>query len=210
MPQDTPHAGAIAWTAADYDLVRYLWDQARNAAMYDRYFGIEADKVARLNRTGEIIVAVTAPGSVISGFAVWNFTLPSFPLFGWTVPGIALGHVLWIGLGVVASGIAILKPILRPDLIIAAKTKLYSEYRALERAYAALVRSIQRLGTSDDDVDERYRQLEDRMAAADQLRPPKLDEALRQQCIAYVTNEMPPGNLWAPKVPGVHPRVPAP
>jgi hypothetical protein len=207
-PALKPDAAAVppqAWNSADYEFVRYLWDQARDAAVYDLYFGDKAASVVARNRQGEIIVAVTAPGSVISGWALWNFSLPSVATLG--TPEIAFGHYLWIALGAVASIIALVKPIMRPDLTIANYTRLYSEYRSLNRGFAALVRSVQRRGV-DADVEDRCEKLEERMTNADQLRPPKINEPLKATCRQKVLAEYPPETLWAPKVPGLHPKAP--
>jgi hypothetical protein len=210
-PQESPErADGETWTDEDYDFVQYLWSEARSAAQYACYFGHRTHSITFWARWGDIVVAVAAPVSVISGLAFWKLSISSVTICGTTYTDIPVGNYLWAGLGAVAAVIAAIKPIVRPDLAIASGTRLYTEYRALRRAFEALVRSIQRSGRIDKDIEDRYEKLEERMNASEQQRPPKLKDKLFSRCLSTVLVEMPVTDLWAPKVPGRHPRVPGP
>jgi hypothetical protein len=197
------------WSEGDYHFVKHLWDQVRTAALYDYYFGHEADRVARWSRGADIVVAVTAPSSVVSGWALWNLTISFLPIVGTLAPAVPVGHYLWVAFGSIASFCSIIKPILRPDLSVASNTKLYTEFQALSHSAEALVRSVRIRGIIDEDIKERQSKLDDRFASIDQQRPAVLKDKLLNNCRDKVQKDWPPDRLWAPKVPGVHPRVPA-
>ena len=189
MPQPEVVDDVARHRESDRLTVDHLWDQARESVKYDYYFGDRTAAVTRWNRIGEIIVAITAPGSVLSGLTLWNLMIGTFPV----------GAVLWAGLGTIAGFVGLNKPIIRPDASIERYTKLYTEYRALAGSHKAIIRSIQVRGSVDAEIQERLDRLAERVETVGQSRPPKLKDRLLKRYAEKALEEISDPPEWLPE-----------
>jgi hypothetical protein len=162
--------------------------------MYACYFGHKLHDIRRINFAMEVVVAATASGSAIAGWAFWT-TL--------------IGGYVWGGLGVITAVIAVIKPFLNLGATIESYSKLMTEYRAVAGSLENVIFNIQQRGFIADEDRKLYGGLRERRQKADTQMPETLDEKQTASCQARVLKDRPADRLWAPPVPGKHPGVKA-
>lgn len=163
------------------ELVR-LYDLYRSALMNEKYFGSRLQHYRRLNRVGEIVLALTASGTV-GGWAIWTS--------GW-------GAAIWKLLGCVSTALAVLKPILQLSKQIELHSKVYIGYCSLYFDLKSLVGDIEctHLITNETRrsvklAQERYKSL------ALQVDFPAKKKLLAR-CMDQVNSQIPNASLWVP------------
>jgi hypothetical protein len=182
-----------AWNGAGYEFVQACWDDARHCLLFDCYYGHKLHSVRNWNRGMEIVVAVTASGSAIAGWAFWTTMV---------------GGYIWGGLGAIAATIAVIKPFLNLGATIESYSKLITEYRAVNAALENTIFNIQQRDRIADEDRKRFDDLRNRRQKADLEMPERVDAKQVSSCQARVLQDRPADSLWAPKVPGHHPKVP--
>lgn len=163
------------------ELVR-LYDLYRSVLMNEKYFGSRLDSYRRLNRAGEILLALTASGT-IGGWAIWTS--------GW-------GAGTWKLLGCVSTVLAILKPILQLSKQIELHSKVYIGYCSLYYDLKSLVGGIQSAHAITAEMRKSLRVAQDRYKnlALQVDFPP--NAKLLEQCMEQVNTQIPISSLWVP------------
>ena len=159
--------------------LKWLYDRFRDAHYNAFYYGEALSSERRKNRRFEIAVAFTTPGA-IGGLVA----------FGGTQEVVALG--------VGASILAAVKPILNISDNIQRYTRLFNSYKEVAAELKLLVEKVR----SDQDFTEeaRLRLLSQakRMGDLDALDDPKMDTIREKECYDRVNKMFPPSYFWHP------------
>jgi hypothetical protein len=163
------------------ELVR-LYDLYRSALMNEKYFGCRLDYYRRLNRAGEILLALTASGTV-GGWAIWTS--------GW-------GAVMWKLLGCISTVLAILKPILQLSKQIELHSKVYIGYCSLYYDLKSLVSDIQFSHAITAETRKSLRLAQDRYKSLALQVDFPANSKLLGRCMDQVNTQVPASGLWVP------------
>lgn len=170
--------------ATDRHPVWDVYNELRTARLNVKYYSARVVKTRRMNRTMEVVVAVTAPGSAVPA------------LFFWETP---LGKVFWGILLSVASVVAAVKPLLKLDERVRLHEKTIIAFRTLEHDLQALRISIRQ----DQAYDQTHRQLLMKLLSrkkelAEEEPIEKLHHDLLERCQQEVLSELPQERFYVP------------
>jgi hypothetical protein len=166
-------------SVSDAELV-LLYDLYRTAWMNEKYFCYRLQYYRRLNRVGEVILALTASGTV-GGWAIWTS--------GW-------GTLTWKVLGCISTALAVLKPVLGLSKQIELYSKVYTGYSNLFFDLKSLVNDVQSTHSITSESRKTAKLAQDRYKSlAVQIDvPPK--KKLLKKCMDEVNQQIPTGDLW--------------
>src|SRR5689334_23321260 len=94
-----------------------LHDELRTARLNAKYYGVQLERLQRWNLFLEASVAVTASGSAVAGWSLWQSSV---------------GKPLWSLVAALAAICAIVKPLLRTSERIRQYQEVLSGYRILD------------------------------------------------------------------------------
>jgi hypothetical protein len=182
--------GARGFSLRDRELVEALWDDARTARLSELYYGTKIRTLTPWNLGIELLIAITASGSGIAGWAVWQGKL---------------GAVVWACVAGAAAILAVAKPLLALDRQVRNATRHQQTYRTLLSSLENLAFDIQQAGTLTPEHRRRYQRARETLRQAsdgDDVAPDR-NRLIALQ--ARVNEEMPPESLWVP-LPAPEPR----
>lgn len=175
----------MSYAPADLTLMQRLWDDARNARLSEFYYGEQVTKLTKWNGICELVVALTAAGSGISGLALWHTDY---------------GAVVWAFIAALAAGVAAAKPVLGFDQKIKSAAQQQQTYRSIFGALENLAFEIQQSGEVRPEQHRRYLSLRENLRAAEEVDDPHATVAALSALQKRVADEMPAERLWVPQV----------
>jgi hypothetical protein len=162
-----------------------VYDLYRTARLNVKYYSTKLHRSERLNIGIELIIAVTAPSSAVTGLWFWDTSL---------------GSILWRVLGVAAAIAAVIKPILKLPKRIKVYDEILMGHRALEHDLFEIKEMITQRGKYDKELQADYRKALKRRGALAAVRDPetKQDKSLIRKLTIEVSQEIPPGQFFVP------------
>lgn len=162
-----------------------VYDQHRTARLNVKYHSALLLRLQRLNFVVEILLAVTAPSSVIAALWFWDTTY---------------GTYVWKFLGVVTALLAVAKPVLRLTEKIRALEEVLSGYRALDHDLQNLSILIRQAKKYDTKLQRRFRECMDKKGALIARNVVLAEKPkLKERCQAEVLRELPFEVFYLPK-----------
>jgi hypothetical protein len=165
-----------------------IYDDYRTISLNAKYNGERLSQAIRTNRVLEIIIAVGASGSGITGLTLWKSDY---------------GQLAWGAISLAAIFVSIVKPILNLGQDIEGYSKLWAEYSTLFARFRNVVRSIEstrsriaETGNLPQNIVDEVLHIRAKMVElaprGDQKPNRHWVEALQTQ----VNAEIPPATLW--------------
>lgn len=164
--------------------LRRIYDNYRTAWMSRDYYACRLHYFRRCNQWYEIVLAVGASGSGLSGWYVWQTRA---------------GVVVWAVIAGASALLAILKPILQIPKQVERYSKLYAGYCTLTYDYEKLVDEIKATGGLTPEMRELREKSEERFKALSEDDDPKPSEKLLRQCQEGVRRRVEKFDDWCPK-----------
>jgi hypothetical protein len=175
---------AHGFSPRDRELVEALWDHARTARMSELYYGQALRRLTAQNFWIELLIAITASGSGIAGWAVWQGKL---------------GATTWGCIAGLAAVIAVAKPLLGLDRRIRSASSQQQMYRTLLGNVENLVFDIQQSETVTAEHRRRNQRIREALRQASDNDDPAPDRDGLLVLQNQVNEEMPPASLWVPE-----------
>lgn len=167
------------------DRLRRLYNNYRTTRMSRDYYACRLDYLQKCNVWYEVVLAIGAGGSAISGWYVWKTSA---------------GAWVWAFIAGASAVLAILKPILQIHKQVERYSKLHTAYCDLTYDYEKLVDDIkatkgitQQSRESIDKTEDRYKEL----ALQDD---PKPGDKLLRECQLKVMKSVPDFEVWYPSI----------
>lgn len=161
--------------------LKWLYDRYRTAHYNALYYGERLSSERKKNRYIEITVAFTTPGA-IGGVAIFG-----------------VGENDWIVLlGIVASILAAIKPILNISDNIQRYTRLFNSYKEIVSELKLLVEKVRSDQDFTDEARYRFASQAKKMGDLDALDDPKMDAVREKRCYDKVNEMFPPSYFWHP------------
>lgn len=160
-----------------------VYDEYRTARFNVSYYTHQLERTRRTNLIVEIVLAFTASGSLVSSVVLQG----------------PLGAALWKGMGVVAAGLAVAKPIINWTERIRCIEATISGYRGLELDLRKIEVAIREAGAYTPELRQRFAQALDRkqelVTRELHLRD---DKTLKQRCQEEVKRQLPVDRFFVP------------
>lgn len=162
-----------------------VYDLHRTARLNVKYYSAKLGRTERINFWLELILACTAPSSVVAG------------LWFWQTP---IGHLFWQGAAGVAAFIAVVKPLL-------GHPKKIKEYESVLSGYRTLVHDLNELGSHirnkkryDPVAQKDYRLAMNRLRSLIGKSPDARENTkLKAICEKQVQEELPSSAFYVPE-----------
>ena len=164
--------------------LRRVYDNYRAVWMSRDYYACRLDYLQKCNLWYEIVVAIGASGSAVSGWYVWQTQAGAF---------------VWALIAGAAALLAILKPILQLPKQIERYSKLYTGYCDLTYDYGKLVDDVRATGGITPEIRELLEKSEERFKDLSLQDDPKPSEKLLRKCQEGVKRRTPNFEEWYPK-----------
>lgn len=166
-----------------YERASILNDGLRDALLNKKYFGALLHRARRRSFWMEWLIAGTASGSGIAGWALWQT---------------GYGAVLWSVLAGAAAVMGVTKPLLQLDQQIEAFSKLYGSYAKMVFDLEALMMQVRLQDAIEAPVMQQYTEIIKISGELVALEPPIADRRLVRRCREDVNREMPMEQFWWP------------
>lgn len=158
--------------------LKWLYDRYRTANYNALYYGEALSTERKRNRYIEIAVAFTTPGA-IGGI-------------------IATEHGAVLLIGIIASILAAIKPILNISDNIQRYTRLFTSYKEVASELKLLVEKVRSEQDFTAETRLRFVSQAKKMSDLDSLDDPKMNEIREKRCYEEVNRKFPPNYFWHP------------
>jgi hypothetical protein len=164
-----------------------LYNELRTICLNVKYYERRLDSIERLNFWMDIALAISAPSSAIAKLDLWHTEV---------------GNFFWIGMGIIAAVVSVIKPFL-------SLPKKIKEYEGLVSGYRMLYFDLREIKT----LVEQYKRFDEKMQSDFQkaLQREKTligkctevreKKNIKRICTAEVQKEYPPESFYVPKEP---------
>jgi len=161
-----------------------LYDFHRTVRLNWKYYRHRLRRTRKLNNLLEILLAVTAPGSAIAGYAAWQE---------------GLGYWIWMILGTIAALFSLAKPVLKLGHQLERLEKAAQAYAGLDGDCQELTSEIRHQRTYDDQHYDQFLRL---MKKRNDFKQTMADEAENRKLISRlqdeVAEELPTDSFFVP------------
>ncbi len=162
-----------------------FYDFYRTVRLNWKYYKKKLRRFTKLNNTLEILLAVTAPGSAIAGYTVWEE---------------GLGRWVWMILGTAAAIFSLAKPILKINKHVEKLEKATQAYAALHGDCIELQSEIRHKEAYTESMYKQYQKLlkkrnNIKQGLAGEMEDRNLISLLQEE----VEEELPSNNFFIPK-----------
>ena len=158
-----------------------IYDDYRKAAMNKKYYGYRLASVQKYSVVMEVLIAITASSSGISGWILWQ----SEP-----------GKVLWACVAGVASICAVIKSASRTTKKIEDFSKLHEGHMKVFNDFDSIIKEVEISKTFNDVVQKKYNEV--RKNFGELVDEPKANKKLLEKAYLEVLEEIPVSRLWMP------------
>ena len=154
------------------------------SAVYNRkYYGCRLQTCKRANFWIEVIIAI-AVSTEVGGWSLWSD---------------ATLHRLWVGIGMAAAIVAIVKPLLRLSDQIERYSKLFTSHALIAADFELVVQEITAKQTLTSTQVERFGRLGGEVMKLAPDDDPRPSVRLARKCQQETLHELPPKSFWMPK-----------
>lgn len=167
------------------DRLRRIYDNYRTVWMSRDYYGCRLDLSQRYNLWYEVVLALGASGSAVSGWYVWQTQA---------------GGAAWAFIAGASALLAVLKPTLQIPKQVERYSKLYTGYSDLAYDYGKLVDDITATGGITQEMREILNKAEARFKDLSLQDDPKPSEKLLRRCQDGVRKRVQNFEVWYPKL----------
>ena len=167
------------------DRLKRLYDNYRTTRMSRDYYACRLDYLQKCNLWYEIVLAVGAGGSAISGWYVWKTSA---------------GTWVWAFIAGASAVLAILKPILQIHRQVERYSKLYTAYCDLTYDYGKLVDDITATKGITQEFRESINKTEGRYKELALQDDPKPSAKLLRECQIRTSKHVPDFEVWYPGI----------
>jgi hypothetical protein len=161
-----------------------IYDLYRSAALNKAYYGRMLSIYQRRNLVIEIILAVTASGSGISGLVWWQTDY---------------GRPIWAVLSLLAGILAVAKPILQFNVSVERYSKLFTGHLDNYLSLRTLVSRIKKQRRLTGEMIRQFEQAEKRYIELSRGDDPQTVLRVHQQCEQEIRGSIPDSALWWPE-----------
>jgi hypothetical protein len=160
-----------------------VYNEIRTARLNIKYLQRKIRSLRNVNLIYEITLAV-ATSSAVAGFSFWQD---------------ATGKAIWAAIGVVATLLAVVKPILQLSDVLRGKQELLASYMILDHDLNTIRGEIQFKGKYDDALKRQFlRALERKAELVKKDTGSGVNERLRHRCFEEVLRELPSESFYIP------------
>ena len=162
-----------------------VYDRLRDACLNTKYFGRRLSTIKRLNLALDLILAISAPSSAVTGLWLWNTTD---------------GQIAWKIFSILSALIAVTKPLLGQFLSASAYEAVLSGYKTILFDLKEIKTSIEQRKTFDEEAQDEF----ERVKRYEKLIIDKDPESshsqrLRRICDSEVREEYPVKSFYIPE-----------
>lgn len=162
-----------------------VYDLQRTARLNIKYYSQKLAKLEKQNFFIEIILAITAPSSAISGLFFWD---------------IGYGQFVWKVLAIVSAFLAVLKPLIKLTSKIKKHEETVTGYKTLESDLQLIAVRVEESRSYDHTHQAEFRRALERRRILSAAEPPhKEDKALKRQLQEEVSGELPETHFFIPE-----------
>ena len=161
--------------------LKSLYDRYRTAYYNALYYGEKLVAERKKNRLIEIVVAFSTPGA-IGSVAIWGTT----------------EHYAVILLGIGASVLAAIKPILNVGDNIQRYTRLFTSYKEIAAELKLIVEEVRSDQDFTPETRLRFATQAKKIGDLDTLDDPQMDRIREKRCYEKVNKMFPPNYFWHP------------
>lgn len=162
-----------------------VYDLLRTARLNVKYYSARIASLKRREFLLELVLAVSAPSSAISGLWLWDYE--------W-------GKLSWKILAIVAAVVAIIKPLLKLTEKMRKMEESLSGYRALDHDLYRLTLDINREKEFTPEIEQKFKEA---LARKGMLVCGELEHVekkrLKRKCEREVMQELPPESFYIPE-----------
>ena len=166
------------------DQLSVLYDNLRTACFNKKYYGHQLAKTRRWNNASEFVLAITASGTGIGSWAVFQYQA---------------GQIAWVVLAGVSALIAIVKPIVKWSDSVERYAKLHSEYSKLTVTLQAVAGQVRMQKEFTPELQKVYQTAQSTFSKLADDDDPSPNDTLLAALQQKVNQEIPPASLWMPK-----------
>jgi hypothetical protein len=161
-----------------------VYNALRTAKLSETYYTAKLRNAKRNNNFWEVAIAAFVPSSAIAGLPMWTTTY---------------GNYLWGGLILIASLLAIAKPIVNPAATIQSYEASISRYRTIVGNLEELRRDIENKQCYNQELQARFKYIAAAMTRAQEIEPTEpIDEELRSRLSQRINNDLPISEFYVP------------
>ncbi len=163
--------------------VSVVYNELRTARLNVKYLQAKLRMLKKLNFGYEIVIAV-ATSSTVAGFSLWQQ---------------AAGKTIWASIGVAATLLSIVKPILKLPASLQRKQELLASYMILDHDLNTIGIEIQQRRKYDAPLRRQFaRALQRKAELVKQDVESFINERLRRRCYEEVIRELPAESFYIP------------
>jgi hypothetical protein len=161
-----------------------IYNTYRNAALNKDYYGKVLERYQTRNTILEILIAIGATSSGISGLALWQVE--------------PHGKIIWASITAVSGVLAVIKPFLQMNKKIERYSRLFSGHLENYLALGVLVAKIRRKRALTEELVEEYELAERRFIELSRDDEPNPNVRIHRECEEAIRVRIPDEILWLP------------
>lgn len=161
-----------------------VYDLYRTARLNVKYYSSRLDRLEKRNFWMELLLAISAPSSVVAGLWFWDTEAGAF---------------IWKTLGALSAFLAVAKPILRLTDKIRSMEEVLCGYRALEHDLYKITVLIKQENQYDTKLQKRFQDILERKGILiTKGVESREDRQLKMKCQEEVLTELPTESFYIP------------
>lgn len=165
-----------------------VYDEYRTARLNVKFYSYKLYRVSMINKTFEILLAISAPSSAVAGLWFWNY---------------AYGQIAWKYLGILTAFVAVLKPIFSLQNSIKKYEEVLAGYQGLEYDLFKIKVQIENREVYDEELKSDYCKALDRkrelVIKEPEVSGDKSHKNLLERLQNEVNEELPASRFYIPK-----------
>lgn len=159
-----------------------VYNELRTARLNVKYLQAKLRTLKNTNLAYEIVLAI-ATSSAVAGFSFWEKDT---------------GKFIWACIGVVATLLSVVKPILKLPDTLSRKQELLTSYLILDNDLSTIRIEIQQKKKYDDALQRQFLSALQRKAELVKKDADSVNENLRRRCYNEVLRELPTESFYVP------------
>jgi hypothetical protein len=164
--------------------VNEIYNLYHSAALNKTYYGALLARYQKWNTFLEIVIALTATGSGVSGWAYWQSG--------------ALVNI-WGGITLISALLAVMKPFLQLNKKVEHYSRLFTGHLDNYLSLGAIVTKLRRRQELTSEMLQQFEIAEQRFIELSREDDPRPIASILQKCDEQVRKELPDENFWYPK-----------